>query len=365
MITVTTPGPVTITTTTLPDALAGTPYSQVLAAIGGATPYQWTVSAGTLPGGLTLATDGTLAGTPAAAGSFFFTAQVTDADGRSATQQLSLNVLAPLTVTTTALANATRYVAYSQTLAATGGTAPYAWSLASGPLPTGLTLSGSGVIGGTPTATGTFGFTVRVTDAVGGTATKALSIRVTAPLSISTTSLPNGTRAVLYSRNVTAVGSISPYTFTIASGTLPTGLTLSSAGLIRGIPTVVGTFSFTVRVVSSEGKTATRALSITIVEGTVPAPPEELKGSAVLIPNNTLKDSVTLTWGDNSSNESGFEVQRSTTADFAASTSYTVGANVVRFNEYVLRTSDYYYRVRAVNVVGPSAWSNTIFVTTP
>ena len=85
-----------------------------------------------------------------------------------------------LSVTTNSLADGRQNAAYTATLAASGGTTPYTWSLASGsgPLPNGLTLSNSGIISGTPTATGTFSFTVQVTDSasVHQTTTKALSI---------------------------------------------------------------------------------------------------------------------------------------------------------------------------------------------
>ena len=85
----------------------------------------------------------------------------------------------PLSITTSSLPGGTLNVSYSATLAASGGTSPYTWSIASGSLPTGLSLAGgTGVISGTPTAAGTFNFTVRVTDSANPaqTATKALSI---------------------------------------------------------------------------------------------------------------------------------------------------------------------------------------------
>lgn len=97
----------------------------------------------------------------------------------SGTETISV-VTVPLVITTTVLPDATRYVAYRAPVAATGGTQPYVWSLASGKLPTGLTLSSStGVISGTPRYTGTSYFTVKVKDAKGVTATKALSLKVT------------------------------------------------------------------------------------------------------------------------------------------------------------------------------------------
>jgi hypothetical protein len=84
-------------------------------------------------------------------------------------------------VTTSTLPGGTVGTSYSASLAASGGTAPYTWSLSSGTLPNGLTLSSGGALGGTPTAAGTSSFTVRVTDANGQIGTRALSIAVTAP----------------------------------------------------------------------------------------------------------------------------------------------------------------------------------------
>jgi hypothetical protein len=85
-----------------------------------------------------------------------------------------------LTITTSSLPNGSRNVAYSATLTASGGKMPYAWSIASGNLPTGLSLGSTGTISGTPTQKGNFSFSVRVTDSStpAATATKALSIRI-------------------------------------------------------------------------------------------------------------------------------------------------------------------------------------------
>jgi hypothetical protein len=154
--------------------------------------------------------------------------------------------------------------AYSATLSATGGTAPYAWALVSGTaLPAGLTLS-SGVISGTPTNAGTSNFTVRVTDASTPTqtATQALSMVIkpaTRPVSITSSSLPTATAGAPYSATLTATGGTAPYAWTLVSGTLPAGLTLSLAGVISGTPTIAGTSNFTVRATDSTTPTAQAA----------------------------------------------------------------------------------------------------------
>ena len=262
------PGGPSITTTSLPGATQNASYSTTLAASGGTTPYSWSISSGTLPTGLSLASStGVISGTPTAAGTTNFTVQVTDANSVTATKSLSLTVAPPPSVSTTSLPNGTQNVAYSTTLAATGGTTPYTWSITSGALPAGLSLaSGTGVISGTPTGTGTSNFTVQVTDANSQTAAQPLSLTVgTTPPTITTISLPNGTQNVSYSTTLAASGGTTPYTWSISSGTLPTGLSLaSSTGVISGTPTATGTSSFTVQVTDAISQTATKNLSITV-----------------------------------------------------------------------------------------------------
>jgi len=173
-------------------------------------------------------------------------------------------------ITTSSLADATNTQAYSQTLAAAGGTPPYTWSLASGSLPSGLSLNSStGAITGTPSATpGTYSFTAKVTDSASQPATKALSIAVADPLSVTTSSLPGGIVGQAYSQSVAATGGKTPYTWSVSSGTLPSGLTLNaSTGAVSGTPTAAGTSNFTVKATDSgnPARTATKALSIVIV----------------------------------------------------------------------------------------------------
>ena len=93
----------------------------------------------------------------------------------------------PLAITTSSLPPGTVGVAYSQTVAATGGVTPYSWSIASGSLPPGVNLSGAGLVSGTPTANGSFAVTLRVTDAASQSATQALTLQVGAALSVTTT----------------------------------------------------------------------------------------------------------------------------------------------------------------------------------
>ncbi len=230
---------------------------------------------GSLAPGLALSSSGQITGTPTQAGSFSFTVQVTDSSSpaKNATQRLNLTV-APtgtsIQVTTTSLASGQVGSGYSATVAASGGTTPYTWSLSAGALPNGLTLSGAGQISGTPTAAGTSSFTVTVTDASTPalSATKSLSITVTAgaaSLQITTTSLADGQVSSSYSTTLAATGGTKPYTWSVASGTLSAGLSLgASTGQILGTPTSTGTASFTVAVKDSSAtqQTASQVLSI-------------------------------------------------------------------------------------------------------
>jgi subtilisin family serine protease len=195
----------------------------------------------------------------------------------------------PLAVTTTSLPEGTVGEAYSETLAATGGTPPYTWSVDSGSWPPGVSLApGTGVVSGTPTAAGTYDLTVRVTDAgtPGQSVTRALTLAVAPPpvppLEITTTGLLGGTVGEPYSQTLQLTGGTSPYTWSLASGALPDGLALdASTGAVNGTPTTSGSSAFTARVTDSDGRSDTQALSIAVA----PPPPTitttSLPGGAV------------------------------------------------------------------------------------
>jgi hypothetical protein len=215
-------------------------------------------------------TTGAVTGTPTTAGTVFFTAQVTDSLAQSDTQDLSVVVAPPPvpTVTTTSLPGGVVGTAYSQTLTATGGTPPYAWSLDAGSLPAGLTLDTStGSLTGTPTGAGTFSFTARVTDSLSQFDTQDLTVVVDPPPTptVTTTTLPGGVVGTAYAQTLAATGGTPPYTWSVDSGTLPAGLTLNpSTGAVAGTPTSNGTSAFTVRVTDSLTQFDTQDLSLTV-----------------------------------------------------------------------------------------------------
>ena len=275
--------PPSITTSSLTNGTVGVAYSQTLTATGGTTPYSWTIASGTLPAGLTLSASGVISGTPPTVGGpTSVTFKVTDANSLTATQSLSITIITPLSITTNSLPSWTVSVAYSQTLAVTGGTAPYTWTITSGTLPSGLSLSSSGVISGTPTTAGDpTSVTFQVTDSVSKTVTKSMSITINASPSIGTVSLPNGTVGVSYSQTLSVTGGTSPYTWSIATGSLPSGLSLSSSGVVSGTPTTAGgPTSITFKVTDLTSTTATKSLSIAIT-----TPPSISTNS---LPNGTV-----------------------------------------------------------------------------
>jgi hypothetical protein len=278
-ITINLPAPPNITTTTLPAGTIGQNYNQAVLATG-TGPLTFSIVApgtGTLPPGLNLnASTGTITGAPTATGTFPFTVRVADTFGRDDTQALSILVSTdnPPQIVPPSLPSGTVGVAYGpSTLQATGGMGTVTWSISAGSLPPGLTigpsLTGPSVtISGTPTSQGTFNFTVGVTDSLGQSDTRALSITINLPppLDITTTALPGGSIGQPYSQTVAATGGTGARTWSISAGTLPLGLNLdATTGVISGMPILpASTSNFTVRVADAGGQEDTQDLSITI-----------------------------------------------------------------------------------------------------
>ena len=259
----------------LPDGKVGAAYSLALEAIGGQEPYAWSIADGILPPGLSIdRSAGVIEGTPTEYGTFAFTVRVADAQSvpQVATRPFSITVIpADLLISTASLPDGTVGTPYSQTLDASGGMTPLTWSILHGSLPAGLSLTSfTGVISGTPTAYGTFNFTVKAADAQAApySDTKALSISV-APgkLHITTASLPSATIGVAYDRTIASFGGVNPISWSILSGNLPAGLSLNaSTGAVSGTPTAFETANFTVQVRDARGTpdTDSRPFSITV-----------------------------------------------------------------------------------------------------
>lgn len=271
-----------------PSAAQNLPYSVTFTASGGVPGYTFAFENGTLPPGLTLS-GATLSGTPTTQGSYTFGIRVTDSSSGTGSyaevKSVTLQVIPPPTILVNpfTVPGATVGAGYSQTLSGSGGTAPYTFAITAGSLPAGLSLNTStGALAGTPTAAGTFNFTVTATDANTFTGSRAYSLVVALPvIVIAPTTLPDGTVAAAYSQSVSASGGIAPYTYAITAGALPTGLTLGGTGDITGTPTAGGTFNFTVTATSdSTGTgaphTGSRAYALVIAPPTITLPASTL-----------------------------------------------------------------------------------------
>ena len=288
------PGP-SMTFAAPPGGWTNTVYGYTLTESGGTAPYTWSVTgSGSLPSGISLSPAGVLSGTPTATGTSSFTVKVTDANGQSATQAASITVAAGVSTTFAAPPAAVLNTAYSDTLTAAGGTAPYTWSVNSGTLPAGLTLSSAGVLSGTPTATGSSTFTVNVIDANNGIATTSITLVVTSSVTFTFPPPPSGVVGTAYSDTLTAAGGTTPYTWSISAGSLPAGLKLNaSTGVVSGTPTTAGTASFTAKVTDAKGKTATFATSITILSSMLAIAVSA--STATVAPGGTVTYTITAT----------------------------------------------------------------------
>jgi hypothetical protein len=177
---------ITVNPLTLPDGEVGTPYNQIVSASGGTAPYTFSVSSGALPAGLTLnAASGAITGTPTAAGTFIFSITATDANGCSGSRLYTINIATAgcptITLSPTTLPPGRVNAPYSQSVTATGGTAPYTYTISSGALPAGLVLNPlTGLISGTPQAQGLFNFTIQATDSLGCIGARPYTIAILA-----------------------------------------------------------------------------------------------------------------------------------------------------------------------------------------
>jgi len=179
-----TPAQLSVTTESLPAGSVGSSYSASVIAVGGRQPYLWTIAQNSLPPGLSLSSSsGMISGIPTTAGDFPFTVRVIDNEGRAFNKSLSIIVsTAPLGISNVAPVQTTRGAAFSLQMVASGGTPPYAWSIASGALPSGLGINGStGLISGTPVVSGTFSAGIAVRDQNGQEVINTVQITVTEP----------------------------------------------------------------------------------------------------------------------------------------------------------------------------------------
>jgi hypothetical protein len=265
----------TISSSVPATGTVGTAYSGTLTVSGGNGAYTWTpsgVPTGVVVSGTNLATL-TLAGTPTAAGSFSFSATVTDTRGDTQSVAVTI-VIAPAGVTIAGAFAPTGVVGipYTGSLSVTGGTAPYTWVVTG--FPGSFTITGANTpmvtVSGTPSATATYNVSATVTDSAAHTANAAATVVISPAaqtLTISPTTLGTLTHGVAITPiTVTATpATTAPYTWTVASGTIPAGLVLNNGTTtspttvtsatnsitISGTPAGSGTYTFILTVTDS------------------------------------------------------------------------------------------------------------------
>jgi uncharacterized protein (TIGR03437 family) len=214
------------TTSPLPNAMAGVSYDTQLSASGGIPPL--TFSALTVPPGLQLSSGGSLSGIPTAASNYSFNVTATDGKGNTASVNFSIDVTAALVFgTASPLPAGTAGAPYSETISVSGGTMPYVFSIP-GTSPPGINITKSGNVAGTPTAIGTYTFTVQVTDSNNFTATKSYSVTINAgapllqvsPLSLVFTYTNGGDLPLPQAISIVSTNSAAvPFAITIDAGT--------------------------------------------------------------------------------------------------------------------------------------------------
>ncbi|MEU8035307.1 putative Ig domain-containing protein [Streptosporangium sp. NPDC049078] len=279
-----------------PAGEVNVPYSFSLTITGGTAPYTWSVSDGSLPPGLTLnASTGLLSGIPTLGGSYSFTARVTDASGARANRDVTVVVAAAPVLTFAAPPSGAVSIPYSIPLTVTGGTAPYVWSVTAGSLPPGLTLNAStGLLSGTPTAGGSYSFSVKVVDALGQSSTRTVSLTVAALPTFTFNPPPTGQVGVAYSVPLTVSGGTAPLVWSVSAGSLPPGLTLNaSTGVLSGTPTATGNYPVTFRVVDANNLAATQSATFVVVAG--PLAMVKTASASSTVPGGTLNYTITVT----------------------------------------------------------------------
>jgi hypothetical protein len=253
---------VVATTPAPPDGIVTNAYPGFSFGVtsGGSPPFTWAVTSGALPGGLTLGLDGTLSGTPTAAGPFAFTVTATDSAPTPGTGAQSFNVTinspAPLAISPgNAPPAGVHGTPYSFAFTATGGYLPLSWTVTAGTLPAGLTLNPDGTLSGTPTVASPtpVAFTVTVTDSRTPTAAtdlvaNAITISDPPPPTINTQAPPTGTVGVVYPAfQFTATDGLAPLVWIPPTAPMG-GLAISLDGVLSGTPSTAGIFPITLAV---------------------------------------------------------------------------------------------------------------------
>jgi hypothetical protein len=258
--------PVAMTiSSSLPSANVGTAYSQTLGVTGATGAVTWsTIVPSMLPPGVTLSNGGVLSGTPTASGYYSFTIVATDSAGNTALRGYNVQIFPagvnpPLGLNFGPTLGPNLIGVTTFQLTASGGTPPYTFSYAPGapvvpgmrvvsgpPLPTSFPSTVTGGWLGVITAPGVYTTTLRVTDSLGLTFDRPITWTVFNVVPLNQGAWPKATVGTSYSYSMIGYGGSGNYSY--SSSTLPPGLTISTAGVVSGIPTTGGTFNFSVSI---------------------------------------------------------------------------------------------------------------------
>jgi large repetitive protein len=264
-----------------PTGQVGQPFSLQLRALAGCDLYRWEIVNGSLPPGLSLSTNGLVSGTPTSAAQtepWMVVHDLTPSEGgypwcggdNKSERQFVFSVAPGLRIQNQSVPGGTIGQAYSVTFTALavtstsplqGSPAAATWSVQSGSLPPGVSLTAQGQLSGTPTAEGTYQFVVRAQGGgVSDTETETLIVRQPVVVSSPFTRGAAANKSevgVPFSAAQTATGGNGAFTWSLASGSFPAGLELAPDGSVSGTPTAPGRFAFVVRVTDGEGRVVT------------------------------------------------------------------------------------------------------------
>lgn len=243
--------PITLIPSSLSGGTHGVSYDQTLDASGGDAPYSFAVTTGTLPPGLSLSSAGLLSGTPSSVGSFEFDVTATDSSACTGTQTYTISISCPsITVTPSSLPGCVAGSPCNATLGASGGTAPHSFAVTGGALPPGLSLSAGGSLSGSPSATGTFAFTVTATDAQACTGTQQYALTVYAPYgppSYLAATATGATQTALQWEPVSGVATYEVHRATSKSGPFVVVGTPAATSFADTVPAANTTYIYKVR----------------------------------------------------------------------------------------------------------------------
>ena len=256
---------ITVGPASLPSVLLGSAYSQALSASGGLGSYSYAVTGGVLPAGLNLSAAGVLSGAPSAIGTSSFTVTATDGNGCAGSQLCTLAVTGAPPVITQQPLSGTNVLGTDASFSVAGSGTPaptYEWQLNGTAIPgaTSSSLLRSAVTYGDAGS-----YRVVLSNVAGSVTSAVATLTVVCPsVTVGPATLPGGVVGSAYSQNLTASGGLGTYSYSVTGGTLPAGLSLSSAGVLSGTPSAIGTNSFTATATDTYGCSGSQTYTVAV-----------------------------------------------------------------------------------------------------